>query len=325
MFTNQKKMKGIVGLTLALVCAISFAPTASASYYQTQYYYPYATATYSSADIQRLMMQVQVLMAQLQALQAQSGYKYHGGKTYTHTYQQSGYKSYDVEVETADVDSDDDESATFIGEIELDDAPYADVWFEYGQDGDLDESTADERMDDDGEFEMEVDDLDEDERYYVRAVAEDPSGSLSYGNILAFTSGHDDDDDDDDDDNDDDIPEVDTQDAENVDENSAELHGEVDMNDFEDGLAFFVYGQDEDAVEEVEDESEYDDIDEEGEDLQKFTLMSGLDGIRTFWASISGLEDDSDYFFRICVEYEDEDNDTVLECGAVESFTTDEN
>jgi hypothetical protein len=53
--------------------------------------------------------------------------------------------------------------------------------------------------------------------------------------------------------------------------------------------------------------------------------MSGLDGIRTFWASISGLEDDSDYFFRICVEYEDEDNDTVLECGAVESFTTDEN
>ncbi len=96
------------------------------------------------------------------------------------------------------------------------------------------------------------------------------------------------------------------------------------MNDFEDGLAFFVYGQDEDMVEEVADEDTYEDIDEDGDDLQKFQLTSSLDGSRRFWSTRSGLDEDTEYFFRICVEYEDEDDDETLECGSVESFTTDE-
>lgn len=318
-------MKTLAGLVAVLLCAVAFAPSASAQtyYYPVTYqgYGPYGTygSTVSSpAEIQALLNQLFALMAQLQALQAQVGYGPYG-KTYTHTYSQSGYKSYDVDVETTDVDVDGDE-ATFSGEVDLGDANFADVWFIYGQDGDLDEETDDIRMTDDDDFEIDVDDLDEDERYYVRAVAEDPSGFLSYGKILAFTAG---DENDDDDDNDADIPEVDTEDAEDVDEDSAELHGRVDMNDFDDGLVFFVYGQDESDMQDVEDEDEYRDIDEQGDDLQKVQVSSSLDGERSFWISVFGLDDDTDYFFRICVEYEDEDGDQTLECGSVEEFTTD--
>ena len=320
----QNGLKVCVGVLAALMMVAAFAPSASAAtYYYPQYTYPYTTATYTnSAEIQRLLNQVYALLAQLQTLQAQMGHGY--GPVYTHTYKQSGYGSYDVEVDTTDVEVEGDDCATFTGEVELDDAPYADVWFIYGTDGRLTEETDDERLDDDEEFEMEVDDLDEDERYYVRAVAEDPSGFITYGDILAFTSGDEDDSDDDDDNDDEDIPEVDTQDAEDIDEDSAELHGEVDMNDFDDGLAFFVYGEDEDQVEDVEDEDTYSDIDEDGDDLQKFSVASSLDGSRTFWSTISGLNEDTEYFFRMCVEYEDEDEDDTLQCGSVESFTTDE-
>src|SRR5690606_5339009 len=141
------------------------------------------------------------------------------------------------------------------------------------------------------------------------------------GEILAFNSG--DDYNDDDDHDNDDIPDVNTEDAEDVDEDSAELHGEVDMNDFEDGRVFFVYGQDESDIEDVEDEDSYSDVDEQGDDLQKVQVYSNLDNSRSFWVSVFGLDDDTDYYFRICVEYEDEDGDDTLECGSVEEFTTD--
>ncbi len=321
MSTTVQKMtlKIFGGVAAAVLCVAAFAPASSAQAYYPQYQYQYQYQTvYSASEIQRLMNQLYALLAQLQALQSNQH------SPVKHTYNQSGYGSYDVEVDTTDVDVENDDSATFYGEVELDDASYADVWFVYGTDGDLTEETDDERIDDDEEFDMEVDDLDEDERYYVRAVAEDPSGFITYGDILAFTSGNEDDNDNDDDDNDDDIPEAETEDAEDISDDAAELHGEIDMNDFEDGLAFFVYGQDEDAVEDVDHEDTYADIDEDGDDLQKFTLTSSMDGSRTFWSTISGLDEDTDYFFRICVEYEDEDDDQTLQCGSVEDFTTDE-
>jgi len=323
---THKVSAALMGLAVAVVAAFAVASSASANTYYYPQYYPYTTATYtSSAEIARLMNQVYALLAQLQALQAQVDYTpYKPGKTYTHTYNQSGYKSYDVEVDTVDVDVEGDDSATFTGEVELDDASYVNVWFAYGTDSSLDEETDEERVDDDGEFEIEVDDLDEDERYYVRAVAEDPSGYLTYGDILAFTTGDDDNDDDDDDNSDDDLPEAETLDAEDVSDDSAELHGEISMNDFEDGLAFFVYGEDEDAVEDVENEDTYGDIDADGDDLRKVMLSSSFDGTRTFWATVFGLDENTDHYFRICVEYEDEDNDETLECGNVEEFTTED-
>jgi hypothetical protein len=318
--TMKTAKKFLVGMVVAALCATAFAPSAFAS--QTYYYPTYQTSGHNSAQIQALLNQLYTLIAQLQQMQGSvSTYTYTPIKT--HTYGQSYYGSYDVEVETVDFDVESDDTVTLTGEAELDDAPYAHVWFEYGEGGNITEESGSIKLTNDDEFDIEVDDLDEDERYYFRAVAEDPSGYRVYGDLMGFgTDENDDDDDDDSDDNDEDRPEAETQDAENIEEDSAELHGEVSMNDFEDGLVFLVYGEDEDLVEEVEDENTYGDIDEEGDDLQKVQVDSSLDDTRTYWTTVFNLNDDTDYYFRICVEYEDEDGDETLECGSVENFQT---
>jgi hypothetical protein len=126
--------------------------------------------------------------------------------------------------------------------------------------------------------------------------------------------------------NDDDEPEVETDSAKDVSHDEAELRGSVDMMDFEDGEVFFVFGQDEDQVEEVEDDYEsYGDIDEDDEDLMKVRVDSSLDGDEDYEEVVNGLEEDTEYYFQICVGYEDEDDDEVIVCGGVDDFTTDEN
>jgi hypothetical protein len=318
--TMKTAKKFLVGMVVAALFATAMTPSAFAS--QTYYYPTYQTSTHNSAQIQGLLNQLYTLIAQLQALQTSgSVYTYTPIKTYT--YGQSHYGNYDVEVDTINYDVESDDTVTLTGEAELDDAPYAHVWFEYGEGGNITEESESIKLTNDDEFDIEVDDLDEDERYYFRAVAEDPSGYRVYGDLMGFGTDDDNDDDDNDDDNDDDRPEAETQDAENIEEHSAELHGEVAMNDFEDGLVFLVYGEDEESVEDVENEDTYGDIDEEGDDLQKIQLDSSLDGTRTYWTTVFNLNDETDHYFRICVEYEDEDDDETLECGSVENFETD--
>ena len=130
----------------------------------------------------------------------------------------------------------------------------------------------------------------------------------------------------DDDDNDDDEVDVTTDSADNIEDNEAELRGEVDMNDFEDGEVFFVYGEDEDQIEDVEDDFDsYSDVDEDGDDLQKVKVDSGLDDDEEYEEIVTGLNDDTEYFYQICVGYEDEDDDDVITCGGVEHFETDGN
>lgn len=136
---------------------------------------------------------------------------------------------------------------------------------------------------------------------------------------------NDDSDDEDDDNDDEDVPEVTTDDAEDINENQAELNGEIEMNDFENGVAFFVYGEDEGDVEDVEDEDSYNDVSSNGDNLQKVLLSSSLDDDRSFSADIYNLDEDTEIYYRICVAYEDEDDDDALECGDVESFETDNN
>lgn len=126
--------------------------------------------------------------------------------------------------------------------------------------------------------------------------------------------------------NNDDEPEVDTDSARNIDDDRAELRGSVDMMDFEDGEVFFVYGEDESQIEDVEDDYDsYRDVDEDGDDLQKVRVDSNFDGDDDFRETVTGLDDDTDYYFQICVGFEDEDNDDVIICGGVEDFTTDRN
>jgi len=144
-----------------------------------------------------------------------------------------------------------------------------------------------------------------------------PGYNYSYGYVVGEPRG--------DYDNDEE-PDVETDSARGIEDDEAELRGSVDMNDFEDGEVFFVYGEDEDAIEDVEDDFDsYRDVDEDGDDLQKVRVDSSLDGDDDYEETVYNLDADTDHYFTICVGYEDEDNDDVLECGDVEDFTTDNN
>jgi hypothetical protein len=182
-----------------------------------------------------------------------------------------------------------------------------------------------EEDEDEEDFTSGVTGLREDTLYYFRAVAEDENGDRDYGNTLSFrTDGDNDDNDDDDNNNDEDEPTVETEDADDIGENEAELSGEVDMNDFENGVVFFAYGEDEDQVDDVADDFDsYNDVEEDGDNLQVTLVDGDLDGQDDYAADITGLDNNTEIFYALCVAYEDEDDDEVIVCGDTESFTTD--
>ncbi len=255
------------------------------------------------------------------------------------------------DVTTDSAENIDDSEAELNGEVDMNDQSNGEVFFAYGEDedlvadieddydsyGDIDEdgddlqiTLVDSDFDDSDEFSLDLFNLDEDTDYFFQICVgyedEDDDDTISCGGVEEFNTDDNgsNDDDDDDDDNNDEEPEVTTDSAENISEDEAELHGEVDMNDFEDGLVFFVYGQDEDQVADIDsDYDTYSDIDEDDEDLQKMQVDTGLDDNETYWETAWGLDEDTDYFFQICVEYEDEDDDDTIICGGVEEFATD--
>lgn len=214
----------------------------------------------------------------------------------------------------------DDEARVFAEILDFNGSDFADVWFEYGRDDDeLLLRTSIERIDedDDEDFFRTLHNLREDTRYFYRAVARDEDGDEDFGSIRSFTT-------DDEDFDDDDEPRATTFSARSVTDDSADLRGNVDMNDFNNGHVFFVYGEDEDEVDDVEDEDTFDEIDERGEDLQKVSVDRDLDGEDDFTEEVDNLDEDTRHYFRICVEYEDDDDDETLECGGIGSFTTDD-
>ena len=261
-----------------------------------------STSAFNSSNAASYLQQ---LMEQLAALQAQM-------------IEMRGENS-DVAVATLQVTDIEEDEATLNGSVRKLDED-ATVWFEYGETrDDLEDTTSEVSVDEDDEgdtFEATITGLDEDTRYYFRAVIEDEDGDEHYGVLRAFHT--------DDGGTDEDDPDVDTDDADDVTDDSAELNGSVDMNDFNNGYVFFIYGEDEDAVEDTEDEDDYSDIDEDGDDLQKEVVDADLDSDDTYVLDIDGLDSNTTYYFRIAVEYEDEDDDTVVVYGDVESFTTDE-
>lgn len=295
-------------------CAVSWQNQPNWQY-QNQYQYQF-TNSYSTEYLQNYIRQLQTLLAQLQAMQQGGGY-YNPG---------TGTGTSDVDVTTKSVTDIDGDEATLRGEIDFNNEDEAVVYFRWGTSvNNLSRETTNiviEEDEDDEEFSARITNLDEDEVYYFRAVAEDENGDRDYGAILSFRS---DDDGDDDDDSYEDMPEVDDLDANDITDSSVELEGSVDMNDFEDGYVFFVYGEDEDQVDDIaNDYDTYADVDNDGDDLQKIAVDSSLDNDSSYWASISGLDEDTEIFYTLCVAFEDEDNDDVIVCGDTESFTTDE-
>ena len=102
----------------------------------------------------------------------------------------------DIDVETRSATDVEEDEAELRAEIDLNGEDEARVWFEYGErSNDLDEDTSKRRITDSRGDEVDVsvtiDDLDEDERYYFRAVAEDEDGDRSYGSVRNFTTDDD--------------------------------------------------------------------------------------------------------------------------------------
>lgn len=238
-----------------------------------------------------------------------------------------------------------DNEAELNGEVDMNDFNNGEVFFVYGEDedqvadieDDYDEYTdidedgddlqvvlMDSDLDGHDDYSLTVYNLDDNTEYFYQICVgyedEDDDEVIDCGGVEDFETDRNGSSNN----NNDDEPDVNTLSAKNIEDDEAELHGEVDMNDFDDGIVFFVYGEDEDQVADVEDDYDtYSDVDEDGDDLQKIKVDSSLDGYRNYWELAWGLDDDTEYYFQICVEFEDEDNDDKIICGGVEDFETD--
>lgn len=152
--------------------------------------------------------------------------------------------------------------------------------------------------------------------YYYRACAEDDNGYIISGDVVDFdiesgSNGS--------------TPDVDTEDANDINEDSADIHGSVYMNDYDSGLVFYVYGEDQSDIEDVESEHDsYSDIDNDGDNLQKVRVEGNLDGDESYSETLTNLDADEDYYYSFCVEYEGSNGDDTLKCGSVETFKTDD-
>lgn len=294
---------------------------------------PYTTSVVNTGQIQitateiaSLEAQVRQLLAILEQLKARLAYTNQYNYQYQYQYGNSGYTGSSlVTVYTGGVRDIDDDSATLEGEVDFRSSDEATVYFRYGYTPtNLTRETVHVVLDDndDEEFSQRIIDLRRVTDYYYQAIAEDEDGRIALGSIRSFdTDSRSSDDDDDDDEN---QPEIDIDDINDITEDSVELEISADMNDFEDGRVFVVYGEDEDQIKDIEDDYDtYDDIDEDGDDLQKHSVDSSLDDDENYTVNITGLDSDSDIFVIACIEYEDEDDDDRLVCSSVEEFTTD--
>lgn len=253
----------------------------------------------STAGLEAYIKQLQDLLARLEAMQ-------NGGSTAS-----------DINITTRSASAIDTDSATLRGAVAVTNSEDAEVYFEYGTNrNNLSKTSAKENYDTDTDYDISVSGLNEDTVYYFRAVGKDTDGNRDYGSVLSFrTTGE----------NTNDEPIVTTKVATLVTDDSAELNGTVDMNDFDNGRVFFVYGTDDNAIDDVDTENKYADIDEDGTDLMKTEVDADLDSTSSYTTDISNLDDTTSYYFRIAVEYEDEDGDSQIEFGSVRSFKTDGN
>jgi len=213
----------------------------------------------------------------------------------------------------------DEDRAVLRARIDLDEALYARVWFEYGdiEDGLEDRTRVTVVNDADvREVLQPVRNLDDERTYYYRVVAEDPTGARNYGRTYSFRTTRD---------IDDEMPEVGIDRAMNVTRHEATIVGTVDMNDFNNGTVFLLYGEDEDDMLHVRDrEDEYDDIREYGDDLQKVRLDGDLDSFDRYEHTITGLDLDTRHYYAIGVSYEDDSDDDVLLLSRIRYFTTED-
>lgn len=114
-----------------------------------------------------------------------------------------------------------------------------------------------------------------------------------------------------------------TEDERDVERTSAQLNGNIDMNGVNDGDVFFVWGTDQSDINDVDVENRFSDVRVDGDRIQKREVRDNFDGERDFDLVVSSLQEDETYYYRMCVEYEDDSNRDQIECGITERFDTD--
>lgn len=301
-------------LGLLVVVAIVYAGTAWAQVAYTTYtpQTQAETIAYLHGIIAQLRVQLNQPVQHSSVSNYQPNPQVHGVATSLGT-------NYNIIARTAYGRSD-RQSADIHGEIILRNAPFATVWFEYGSDSSLGRTTSRRQVSRDQEISATVSAIRNEKYIYYRVVAEDPNGRLTNGQIRtvfmndsSYSNSR----------RNDNEPRAQTLRASSVNDRSARLRGEIEMNDFRNGRVFFVYGESERDIEDVEDENRFSRIRERGRDLVKILVASNLNNRQTYDERVTGLRDDTEYFFRICVEYEANDREDTLECGRVEEFETD--
>ena len=204
----------------------------------------------------------------------------------------------DLEVTTLSATDIDEDSAELRCDVDTGDED-ADVWFEWGEDDDdLDEDTSKTSVGDNRSnvrVTRTISNLDEDERYYFRCVAEDDDGNEDEGSIRSFTTDRDGGGSDDGDE-----PTVTTLAATGVDNTSATLRCEVDPNG-EDTDAWFEWGTSSSNL---------------NRDTSSVDLGSGTSDV-IHASRITGLVTNTTYFYRCLAENSEGDD-----AGSVRSFVT---
>lgn len=214
-----------------------------------------------------------------------------------------------------------DDSAELNGYVDMNSFENGEVYFVYWDNANDPTSAVsvlvDSDLDDSETYSLVINNLDDSTVYYYQICVSYNNGSdLECGSVGSFET---------DDSNgggssNNDDPDAITYNEDNVDADSAELNGYVDMNSFENGDVFFVWGQSSSQINNVDNENSYGDVDQDGDNLQKYLVDDDLDSSQSYSLDVYSLEEGEDYFFRICVDYYDGGEE--MECGTVKSFTT---
>lgn len=237
-------------------------------------------------------------------------------------------------IDTRSATSVDENSATLRGQV--DDGETQNVYFNYSTNSNVSCRQGDGRTvrpndfdrlrNSTDSFSVNIDDLRANTRYYFRACGTDRiSRDLVTGPREDFTTDAEESD-----------PvepsnpnpntsslDVQTQQERQVEITSAQLRGRVDTGSVRDVDVFFVWGEDESDIEDVARENRYDDIREDGRNIQiSRILRENFDGTDNFQLNVNGLSANERVYYRLCAEFEDSRGEDDIRCGDIEDFST---
>ncbi len=210
-----------------------------------------------------------------------------------------------------------DDRATMGGHVDFRATTYGYVWLEYGTEKEAPENTVGKTLvygdpTKRKDISWTIKSLTPDTTYYFRLVGEDVNGTRSYGQTFDLRTRP----------YSVDLPTVRTGWVQDVGPYSAALTGDVDMNDYSDGVVYFVYGESEADVNAVTtDYTRASSIKAHGDALQSMVADYDLSGKKSYFIRVANLDLNTRYFYAIGLEYWGPEG-RVLVSGGTGSFVT---